>query len=177
MDAPLQMVMLAFDGNRFEGRILAELKRLREEGIVRLVGLLFVRKDVNGAITSLQESDLEPPTALLIGSAMRDETALRARPARDLVGPRRFASVMGGAEETSLFGYTDADIRRIAAEIPKNTAVALALFEHMWALQLKEAIVDAGGFVAADGLVGPAALMALEEEFGRFDQLAEQPLN
>jgi hypothetical protein len=166
MTAPLQMVMLAFDGNRFEGRILAELKRLREEGIVRLVGLLFVRKDTDGSITSLQESDFEPPAALLIGSAMRD-----------LIGARRFAAVQGGAEEASLFGYTDADIHRIAAEIPTDTAVALALFEHSWALELKEAIVDAGGFVAADGLVGPAALLALEQEFGRFDQLAEQPLN
>jgi hypothetical protein len=160
------MVMLAFDGNRFEGRILAELKRLREEGIVRLVGLLFVRKDVDGTITSLQESDLEPPAALLIGSAMRD-----------LIGTRRFAAVTGGASETSLFGYTDADVRRIAAEVPTNTAVALALFEHLWALELKETIVDAGGFVVADGLVGPAALLTLEQEFGRFDQLAEQPLN
>ena len=166
MSAPLQMVMLAFDGNRFEGRILAELKRLREAGIVRLVGLLFVRKDVDGTITSLQESDLEPPAALLIGSAMRD-----------LIGTRRFAAVTGGASETSLFGYTDADVRRIAAEVPTNTAVALALFEHLWALELKETIVDAGGFVVADGLVGPAALLTLEQEFGRFDQLAEQPLN
>ena len=166
MSAPLQMVMLAFDGNRFEGRILAELKRLREEGIVRLVGLLFVRKDVDGTISSLQESDLEPPAALLIGSAMRD-----------LIGTRRFAAVTGGASETSLFGYTDADVRRIAAEVPTNTAVALALFEHLWALELKETIVDAGGFVVADGLVGPAALLTLEQEFGRFDQLAEQPLN
>jgi len=167
MSPPLQMVMLAFDGNRFEGRILAELKRLREEGIVRLVGLLFVRKDVDGTISSLQESDLEPPAALLIGSAMRD-----------LIGARRFAAVTGGgAAEASLFGYTEADIRRIAAEIPTNTAVALALFEHTWALELKQAIIDAGGFVAADGLVGPAALLALEEEFGRFDQLAGQPLN
>ena len=32
MSAPLQMVMIAFDGNRFEGRVLAELERLREEG-------------------------------------------------------------------------------------------------------------------------------------------------
>ena len=166
MSAPLQMVMLAFDGNRFEGRILAELKRLREDGIVRLVGLLFVRKDVDGTISSLQESDLEPPAALLIGSAMRD-----------LIGTRRFAAVTGGASETSLFGYTDADIRRIAAEVPTDTAVALALFEHLWALDLKETIVDAGGFVVADGLVGPAALLTLEQEFGRFDQLAEQPLN
>ena len=166
MSAPLQMVMLAFDGNRFEGRILAELKRLREEGIVRLVGLLFVRKDVDGTITSLQESDLEPPAALLVGSAMRD-----------LIGTRRFAAVTGGASETSLFGYTDADVRRIAAEVPTDTAVALALFEHLWALELKETIVDAGGFVVADGLVGPAALLTLEQEFGRFDQLAEQPLN
>lgn len=156
------MLMLAFDGNRFEGRILAELKRLREEGIVRLVGLVFVRKDADGTISSLQESDLEPPAALLLGSAMRD-----------LIGTRRFAMVTGGASETSLFGYTDADIRRIAAELPSGTAVALGLFEHSWALQLKEAIMDAGGFVVADGLVGPAAMLALKEEFGSFDQLEE----
>ena len=163
---PLQMVMLAFDGNRFEGRILAELKRLREEGIVRLVGLLFVRKDADGTITSLQESDLEPPAALLVGSAMRE-----------LIGARRFTAVRDSALEASLFGYTDAAIRRLAAAIPAQTSVALALFEHSWALELKEAIVDAGGIVAADGLVGPAAFLALEEEFGRFDQLAGQPLN
>jgi hypothetical protein len=32
MSAPLQMVTLAFEGNRFDGRILAELKRRRGEG-------------------------------------------------------------------------------------------------------------------------------------------------
>ena len=120
MYAPLQMVMLAFEGGKFEGKILAELKRLREAGIVRLAALVFVMKNPDGSLTTLQESDLEPVPALMLGNAMRS-----------LMGTKQLPPAPRGTVETSLFGYTDADIRRIAAEIPTGTAVALALFEHL----------------------------------------------
>ena len=156
------MVMLAFEHGRFEGKILAELKRLREEGIVRLAALVFVMKNPDGSLTTLQESDLEPVPALLLGNAMRE-----------LMGDQKLAPTPATTFETSLFGYTDEDIRRIAREIPAGNAVALALFEHLWAGQLKEAIIDAGGFVVADGLVGPSALLALHDEFGQLDPYSE----
>ena len=155
MYAPLQMVMLAFEGGKFEGKILAELKRLREAGIVRLAALVFVMKNPDGSLTTLQESDLEPVPALMLGNAMRS-----------LMGTKQLPPAPRGTVETSLFGYTDADIRRIAAEIPTGTAVALALFEHLWATDLKEAVIGAGGHVVADGLVGPSALVAINDEFG-----------
>jgi hypothetical protein len=156
------MVMLAFEGGKFEGKILAELARLREEGIVRLAGLVFVAKDANGTLTTIQESDLEPVPALMLGTAMRG-----------LMGTKQLAPTPDGVTQTSLFGYTDADIRRIAREIPAGTAVAVALFEHMWAHRLKDAVIGAGGHVVADGLVGPAALVALHDEFGQLDPYSE----
>jgi uncharacterized membrane protein len=162
MYAPLQMVMLAFEHGRFEGKILAELKRLREEGIVRLAALIFVMKNEDGSLTTLQESDLEPVPALMLGHAMRE-----------LMGGEKLAPTPATSFETSLFGYTDADIRRIAKEIPAGNAVALALFEHLWAGRLKEAIIGAGGFVVADGLVGPSALLALQDEFGELDPYSD----
>ncbi len=160
--APLQMVMLAFQGGKFEGKIMAELKRLREAGIVRLAGLVFVAKDENGTLMTIQESDLEPVQALTLGAAMRG-----------LMGTKQLPPVPRGVTETSLFGYTDADIRRIAREIPAGTAVALALFEHTWALRLKEAVIEAGGHVVADGLVGPSALVAIHDEFGQLDPYSD----
>jgi len=162
MYAPLQMVMLAFEGGKFEGKILAELKRLREAGIVRLAGLVFVAKNADGTLTTIQESDLEPVPALMLGTAMRS-----------LMGSNQLSAPPRGTIVTSLFGYTDADIRRIAAEIPAGTAVALALFEHLWAQRLKEAVLSAGGVVVADGLVGPAALVAIHDEFGQLDPYSE----
>ena len=160
--APLQMVMLAFEGGKFEGKILAELKRLREAGIVRLAGLVFVCKNADGTLQSIQESDLEPAPALMLGAAMRS-----------LMGSKQLSPPPRGTIETSLFGYTEADIRRIAAEIPAGTAVALALFEHTWAHRLKDAVLEAGGFVVADGLVGPSALLAFHDEFGQLDPYSE----
>ena len=85
---------------------------------------------------------------------------------RSLMGTKQLPPPPRGTVETSLFGYTDADIRRIAAEIPSGTAVALALFEHLWATELKDAVIGAGGHVVADGLVGPSALVAIHDEFG-----------
>jgi len=41
---PVQLVIIAFDGGTFEGKILAELRRLGEQDAVRLLDLLFVAK-------------------------------------------------------------------------------------------------------------------------------------
>ena len=49
------------------------------------------------------------------------------------MGDKKLAPTPASTFETSLFGYTDEDIRRIAREIPAGNAVALALFEHLWA--------------------------------------------
>ena len=39
---PVQMLVIGFEDGKFSGEILAELRRLREHDIVRLVDLLFV---------------------------------------------------------------------------------------------------------------------------------------
>ena len=45
---PVQMLVVAFDGNRFRGEIWPELERLKREGVVRILDLLLVRKDSDG---------------------------------------------------------------------------------------------------------------------------------
>ncbi len=55
---PIQMITLAFPGNRFRGEILPELERLKAAEIVRIVDLLLVRKDPGGNIMVTTASDL-----------------------------------------------------------------------------------------------------------------------
>ena len=55
---PMQVLVVGFDGTEFTGTIAAELRRLREHDIVRLVDLIAVRKDEAGDVTALETSDL-----------------------------------------------------------------------------------------------------------------------
>jgi hypothetical protein len=49
----------------------------------------------------------------------------------------------------------------IADEIPEGTAAAVALIEHRWAIPLRSAIQDAGGFLVSDAWIHPADLVAI----------------
>jgi hypothetical protein len=40
--------MIAFSGNRFNGQIVPALRELVENGTIRIIDLLFVKKDATG---------------------------------------------------------------------------------------------------------------------------------
>ena len=44
-------------------------------------------------------------------------------------------------------------------EIPNDSAAALILLEHHWAVPLRDAIAEAGGFRISDGFVSPLDLV------------------
>src|SRR5437660_1554437 len=66
------------------------------------------------------------------------------------------------------------DIEQTAAYIPNNSTAGLLLFEHTWAIGLKEAIKNAGGVAVAGGLVAPEVLQALEADLDAAKQGARQ---
>jgi len=56
----------------------------------------------------------------------------------------------------------------VLEDIPNNSAAALVLLEHHWAVPLRDAVVRAGGFRISDGFISPLdlveiGLMAAEE--------------
>src|SRR2546429_181605 len=65
---PVQMLVVGFEHGKFEGEILAELKRLRDEDIIRLVDLLFVNKDDDGEIATVELTDLSPEESMEFGA-------------------------------------------------------------------------------------------------------------
>ena len=65
---PIQMLTLAFPGNRFTGELLPELDRLKGEGIVRVIDMLAVRKDAQGKALVATASDLDFEEATALGS-------------------------------------------------------------------------------------------------------------
>ena len=60
------------------------------------------------------------------------------------------------SEDDSL---SEADMVDVLEEIPNDTAVAIALLEHRWAIPLREAITAAGGFPVLDTWLHPRDLV------------------
>jgi hypothetical protein len=133
---PLEYLVVVFEGNRFTGRIMSELRTARDKGIIRVVDLFFIKKDENGKVSTVKLSDL------------RKEDA------------GQFAHLVSDLRNL----FTPEDIEQAAQAIPNNCSAALLLFEHTWAIGLKEAIQDAGGRAVTGGLVSPDVLKELEEE-------------
>ncbi len=143
---PLEYLLVGFEGNRFKGQILAELRAAQEKGIIHVVDLSVIKKDDQGNITAMELRDL------------RAEEATELAPlAGDLMGL-----------------LAPEDIEQVAADLPNNSAAGLLLFEHTWAIGLKEAIKNAGGVAIAGGFVAPDVLEAVEEDLEAAKQSAGQ---
>jgi uncharacterized membrane protein len=171
---PVQMLVVAFDHPEFKGDVLAELRRLRERGDIRLVDLFVARKTEDGKIEALKTSDLTPEEAAefgaivggLIGYGAGGEEGMKAG-----ADAGALAGAMLIADEFE-YGVDVEGLEDIAADIPLGGAVAFALLEHRWAIGLKRAIRDAGGILVAQDFLSPETLIpvgaalrqAVEEE-------------
>ncbi len=153
---PVQLLVVGFANGEFRGEIAAELDRLRESDTVRLIDLVFVRKDADGNVQKIQHSDLSAEeqeefgaiAGALIGLGAGGEEVAEAGTAL-------------GAEAAEGGHVLPDDIWYIDDVLPDDTAAAVALLEHRWAIGLREAIRDAGGFHLADAWVHPLDLVAI----------------
>ena len=54
LDHPLEYALVDFKGNKFSGKIVPELLDLAERGIVRFVDIIFIQKDKDGSMRTLE---------------------------------------------------------------------------------------------------------------------------
>jgi hypothetical protein len=69
------------------------------------------------------------------------------------------AGAEAGADGVSVFSYEDA--WDVIEDIPNDSAAALLLIEHHWAVPLRDAVVRAGGFRISDGFISPLDLVEI----------------
>jgi uncharacterized membrane protein len=153
---PVQMLIVGFQGDNFDGSIMKELDRLKEHDIVRLVDLLFVKKNDDGEIEVVQRSDLDAEEAQEFGAIVG---ALVGFGADDEEGAE-FGAIAGAAELEDGHLFDDAAVWYLGDAIPEGTAAAVALLEHRWAIPLRDKIAQAGGITLSDAWIHPADLVA-----------------
>ena len=149
---PVQLLVVGFEDGKFEGEIIAELRRLREHDIIRLVDLLFVAKDEAGEVVELEQSDLSAEESVEFGALAGALLGLGA----DGEEGAELGAELGAeaAAEGSLLGGEDSWYL-VDAIPPAGSSVAIALIEHRWAVPLRDAIQSAGGEALVDTWVHP----------------------
>lgn len=149
---PVQVLVVGFDRPTFSGEVLAELTRLREAGIVRLIDMLLVARGHDGTIETVAPpggipADLGGLAAAILG---RPDSEADAGPGND------------DSDDTATWSLADA--------VPPGSAAAVALIEHVWAGALTAAIRRAGGTPLEETWLEPGDLEMLEDLIGRHDR-------
>ncbi|MCZ7534267.1 MAG: hypothetical protein M5U23_12850 [Acidimicrobiia bacterium] len=156
---PVQLLVLGFDHPNFQGEIIEELERLRESNSVRVIDALAVFKDADGDIEVAHLSNLSRDEAIEVGSKIGALIGLGIEGEEGMEAGAVLGALAGSDGEVEVFD--DEDAWDIIEEIPNDSAAALLLLEHHWAVPLRNAIARAGGMRISDGWISPLDLVEI----------------
>ena len=153
---PMQLIAIGFDPtDRCQRRIRRELHELQGRGVIRVVDLLVVNKDLQGTITRLESSQPSNDPLVLSGQVLGILIGLDTHDSA--ISPSTNVSALAFAEQN--YGISRKDIMGIVERLAPGKAAALLLIEHQWAIRLKAAVRAADGRMLAHSLVTPEALL------------------
>ena len=155
---PVQLIVLGFSHPDFHGEVIAELERLRESDTVRVIDALAVYKDAKGEIEVEHLSNLTQDEAIELGSKVGALVGLGIEGEEGAEAGAEAGAEEAAEEGIDVFGGAEWDV---IDEIPNDSAAALILLEHHWAVPLRDAIARAGGFRISDGFISPLDLVAI----------------
>jgi uncharacterized membrane protein len=154
---PVQLIVYGFDKPTFSGGIAAELKRLREQDIVRVVDALVVHKNAQGEIDTLQVTDLTPDESAELGAVVGALIGLGVAGEKGM----ETGAALGAIDIADRGGHVlDPDEWDVLDSIPEDSAAAIVLLEHRWAIPLRDSILAEGGMALGDVWLHPRDLVA-----------------
>ena len=155
---PVQLLVLGFNHPNFHGEIINELERLRESDTVRVIDALAVHKDAEGEIEVAHLSNLSKDEAIELGSKVG---ALIGLGIEGEAGLEAGAAAGAEAAADGVQVFSDEEAWDVLEDIPNDSAAALVLIEHHWAVPLRDAVARAGGFRLSDGFISPLDLVEI----------------
>jgi uncharacterized membrane protein len=155
---PVQLIVLGFNHPDFHGEVIAELERLHENGMVRVIDSLAVYKDADGDLEVEHLSNLTQEEAIELGSKIGALIGLGIDGEEGMEAGAAAGAEQAAEEGINVFGGDEWDV---IEDIPNDSAAALILLEHHWAVPLRDAIARANGFRISDGFISPLDLVGI----------------
>ena len=132
---PVDWIVVEFPGSKFNGEIAPALQTLVQQGTVRVLDLLLLKKDEDGSIEAFEIEDLDPSEA---GELRSFENELAMLLSED-------------------------DVTAVAAAIEPGSSAAVLVWENTWAVPFATAVRQSGGQLVASGRIPIQAMLAVIE--------------
>ncbi|HEY7174263.1 MAG TPA: DUF6325 family protein [Micromonosporaceae bacterium] len=133
---PIDYLVVEFPGSKLTGKGFPLLVDLVDRGIIRILDLIFVRREMDGSIVGLTIADL------------------------DQDGVLDFAVFEGVGSHL----LTDEDLGEAASVIEPGNSAGILIYENLWAAPFAAALMESGAQLIASGRIPmPDVMAALDE--------------
>jgi hypothetical protein len=129
---PIDYLVVEFPGNRMTGKAFPLLVDLVDRGLIRILDLVFVRKELDGSITGLSVTDLD-------GDGVLDPV------------------VFHGAASGLL---SNDDFDDAAGVLQPGCSAGILVYENVWAAPFAVELRRGGGQLVASGRIPVQAVLA-----------------
>ncbi len=137
---PVEYLVIKFEGNRFTGEIAPALRDVVARGVISIIDLLFVQKDMEGNLKVMELNEIGESASV-------------------------FDPLVDEDDITGLL--SSEDIEELSESLENNSSAAILLFEHAWATRLRDALVNSGGRLVADGIIPREVVELVSEEIAK----------
>jgi len=135
---PVDVAMIRFEGNKFNGDVAPALAELNDNGTVRIIDLAFVRKETDGQVSFLEVDDVE------------------------------VAELLKGVNGDQFDLLSDEDLAGMAEALDPGSSALVIVWENSWAARLGAAVRASNGFLVAQERIPRQnvlrAIAALDED-------------
>ncbi len=161
---PVQVIIFGFDRtDQFRGEVLEELTSLRGRGMIRLLDLFVALKDPSGDIVAVELNDLTEQEFVEFGSVVGKLLGVSSVSAGELAAGA-VENILAAASNS--VGLDDLSLRQVVENLQPGKAFGVLMFEHTWAIPLRDAIRRAGEFPSLKALLPPRRCSWLEKSCG-----------
>ncbi len=112
---PVDVAVVLFEGNRFNGEVAPAIAELQQSGTVRIIDLAFLTKDAEGNAAFIEVEDAD------------------------------IADAFDGITESQLDLLSDEDLVGLAEGLDPESSALVIVWENTWASRLAQAVRGSGG--------------------------------
>ena len=147
-DAPVQIIVAAFNDPNRAAEIMGELKQGKKEGLIGIIDAAVVVKDAEGKL-KVKDAKRRSTKGLITGGVVGGVLGL-------LAGPVGLLAVGGGAIGALAGkvsgGALKAEMKDIGEALTPNSSAIVAIIEHTWVARMEEMLAAEGARVVMDSL-------------------------
>ena len=159
---PIQIIAFGFEHtDQFRGEVLEELANLRGRGLIRLIDLFVAIKDPAGEVVALDMDDLTEEETVEFGQAIGKLLGVKKVDLKTVAADAVEGTLAAASHS---IGLDYKGIQKLVEDLPPGKAFGALMFEHTWAIPLRDAVRRAGGIPLAQGFLTPETLKLIGAE-------------